>query len=224
MMNTDNENLEKWIAVLDKKPDVNDFINKSLSNPETIPVLLEIMKMEKGTVRYYSEKIVRRISELNPLLLYPYFKDIADLINSSNNFIRWGAILTISNLVSIDDENKFDCLYEEYFSLINSASMITAGNVIEGAWKIVLKHPRYEEDITGRFLKVTENTYINKGEPSPECGNIIIGKVIDSFDKYYHLSNSKGRMIDFAASQINNSRKSVARKAAGFLEKHTKEG
>jgi len=31
-------------------------------------------------------------------------------------------------------------------------------------------------------------------------------------------------MIDFAGNQIDNSRKSVARKAAGFIKKHTDEG
>jgi len=84
-MYKDDRNLDKWIAVLNKEPDVNDFINTSLSNPETISVLLEIINLDKGTERYYSGKIVRRISEVNPLLLYPYFNNIAQLMKSTNN-------------------------------------------------------------------------------------------------------------------------------------------
>jgi len=216
-------NLDQWISLLDKKPDINDFIKKTQINPETIPILHEITDMDNGTARYYSEKIIRRISEMNPLLQYPYFSDIANMIKCENSFIRWGAIITISNLVSADDANKFDEIYEEYFSLINSASMITAGNVIGCSWKIVLKYPLYEEDITNRLLKVVDYIYFNKGKPSPECRNIIIGKVLDSFEKYFKMSGSKSRMIDFAESQTENTRKTVARKAADFFEKHSQE-
>jgi hypothetical protein len=42
-------------------------------------------------------------------------------------------------LVGVDEENRFEPLFEEYFSFLNSDSMITAGNVASNAWKFVMK-------------------------------------------------------------------------------------
>jgi len=137
-METNNSELDQWIATLEKKPEVKAFLNKVISEPEIIPILIEIIKINKGSVKFYCEKIIRMVSERKSSLVYPYFNDIAQLIESSNNFIKWGAIITLSNIVSEDVGSKFEDVYERYFSMFNSDSMITAGNAVRNAWKIVL--------------------------------------------------------------------------------------
>ncbi len=111
--------------------------------------------------------------------MYPYFDEAANLIHDSNSFIKWGAIITLSNLIAVDDDDRFATIYEKYFDLIDSESMITAANVIGNAWKIIKKNPIHENDITRRMLRVSENTYLNKGLPSAECKNVLIGHVVD---------------------------------------------
>ena len=100
--------------------------------------------------------------------------------------------------------------------------MITASNVIGNAWKFVQALPEKEKDITACLLKVMENTYINKGESSPECKNIVIGNVIECFNKYFGFSGNQDKMLEFAGSQTSNNRKSTAKKAAEFLKRHSK--
>lgn len=128
----------------------------------------------------------------------------------------------MSNLVPIDKDSRFGSVYDDYFDFINDPQMITAGNIIGNAWKIILANPDYEEDITKRLLAVTGITYLNNGEPSPECNNIICGHCIDCFDRYFEKSRFKEDIIQFVRSQLNNPRKSVSKKAEKFLEKNTK--
>ena len=44
--------------------------------------------------------------------------------------------------------------------------------------------------------------------------------ILDCFDRYFDLSHSREAMLRFAHTQLDSSRKSVAKKAARFLQKH----
>jgi hypothetical protein len=182
------------------------------------------MRTDKSSVKFFCEKLIRLLSAENPELVYPYFADLAALLDSPNNILKWGAIITLANLASVDREHKFAAIYEKYFSLLNDSSMITAGNVAGSAWKIVLINPGYEQDITRRLLAVRNNVYLNKGQPSPECKNIMCGHVLDCFEKYYPMSREKDKIREFAAGLRNNPRPAVAKRAAAFLKKYSQDG
>jgi hypothetical protein len=216
----DKNEADSLLAAIKEKQEFGTIVNSVESNPELIGVLLKIIKEDKGSTKFYCDKVIQKISETNPSLVYPYFNEISPLLDSTNNFIKWGATRTISNLIAVDKDKKFDRIYDHYFGMIDSDSMITASNVVGNAWKFVLALPEKEWDITSRLLKVTENTYLNKGELSPECKNIVIGHVIECFDKYYGVSGNQDKMLEFALGQTNNDRKSTAKKALEFIKKH----
>ncbi|MHB1485890.1 MAG: hypothetical protein ACYCYI_14705 [Saccharofermentanales bacterium] len=203
-----------------KKLDIDRFTDSVIENSDMIPVLIEIMNTDKGTAKFYCDKIIRNISEKDPKLIYPYFDDLFKMIRSDNSFIKWGAIITISNLISVDDENKFNGFFREYFSLLETGSMVAAANVICNAWKILKYKPYYENEITGKLLGIDTYTYLYKGEPSCECKNILIGHVLDCFDKYFDISENKTKMLEFASRHIHNERSSVSKKAENFLKKN----
>lgn len=217
LSSTGNEEMESFI----QNKDLEGLVEVLQKEPVHIKDLIEKIKTDKGSGKFFLEKSIRLLSEKEPRLVYPYFSEIAKLIQSPNNFIKWGAIITISNLIEVDEKNQFEPFFEKYFSLINDDSMITAGNVAGNAWKFIVKNPKWDREITERLLMVKDNTYLYKGEPSPECKNIMKGHVLGCFDKYYEISGLQEKMIAFAESEVSNSRKSVARRAQAFLKKHT---
>ena len=166
-----SELMEKLI----KNKDLEGMVEVLKEEPRRIKGLIEKINTDKGSGKFFPEKSIRLLSEREPSLIYPYFSEIAELIQSPNNFIKWGAMITMSNLIAVDEENRFEPLFEGYFSLLNSDSMITAGNVASNAWKFAMQNPIWESEITERLLKVKGNTYLYKGEPSPECKNIMLG-------------------------------------------------
>lgn len=191
-------------------------------DPIGIPALLEIMETDKGTKKFACAKVIRSISENEPSRLYPYFDRVASFMDSTNSFIKWGAITTISNLIVVDTDQKFLKIYDKYFDFIKSDSMITAANAAGNAWKVVKKYPQYERDITRRLLEVASREYFNKGEVSPECQRILCGHVLDCFDKYYEISEEQDEIIRFAQGLTECERKAVAIKAQRFLKNHLK--
>ena len=220
-MTTERNEVQELQQSLKKMPAVYQFIADIAEKVNKFPLLFEIIRTDRGAVKYHAEKILRICSERNPQLVYPYFQVVAELLASPNSFLRWEAINILANLAAVDDEQRFYAIYDQFFEQLNTDSMIAASNVIENAWKIVRRFPEREPDITQRLLAVENNTYLNKGKTSPECKNIVLGNVIDSFSRYYPNSQCQQQMIDFAHRQLDNSRRTVARRADTFLKQVT---
>ena len=150
----------------------------------------------------------------------PYFDKIVFLLESDNNILKWGAIIILSNLASVDTENKFEKIFKKYFAPIKGKQMITASNIVKNAWKIALAKPFLVERITREILKAERTEYENKGELSPECNRIVCGHAIDSFSRYYEKIKNKKPVKDFIKRQIDNPRSAVAKKAEKFAMKY----
>jgi len=207
------------ICQIKKKKDVNKISARVIKNPVIIKELVEQLKIEKSSLKFSYEKILRLISEKTPQLIYPYFDDYVKLLDSENNFLKWGAVLTIANLTSVDSENKFDKIFRKYYLPIEGPAMITAANIISSSWRIVSAKPYLTENITKEILKVQRAEYIHKGKLSLECKNVVCGHAIDSFAMFYNKIENKKPVRDFTKQQLNNSREAVKKKAEKFIKK-----
>lgn len=204
---------------LKDKNEYESLISDALRDPSIVLDLLEIINKEKGSIKFSASKILRLISESYPEVVYPHFDEIKKLLYSENSFIKWDGISIISNLVKVDQDLKFDLIFDSYFDLISCHHMITAGNVVGSAWKIIKAKPEIEPEITRRILEIPDIIYYNEGEPSPECNNILCGHAIDCFEKYFDESDCKEEIIEFVKNQLNNPRKAVVKRAEKFLKK-----
>jgi len=211
---------EELINILNTKPDLDLFANEFMDAENLLPLLLTIVGTETSSIKYACTKVIRIISEKKPESIYPYFEEIVFWLHQPNSFIKWDAGRILANLAAVDREDKFSGIYGDYFAQIRDPQMITAANVIGAAWKIVLARPEWESDITGRLLEVPGITYLHEGEPSPECNDIACGHVIACFEQYFDKSKNQAAMIRFAEDQTNSSRKSVAKSAEKFLQRH----
>ena len=191
-----------------------------IGTPDSIPQLLEGLNYKKGSIKLGCEKLLRLISERQPELIYPYFETFEKMLDSDNNLFKWGAIITISNLVSVDSEGKFEKIFSKYYAPITEKTMISASNIIKNSWKIALAKPELAEKISKEILKAEKTKYENKGKISPECNNIVCGHAIDSFGKFFEIINNRKPVVDFIKRQTHNPRNSVARKAEKLLMKY----
>jgi hypothetical protein len=203
-----------------KGADIDAIIERVIKKPQEIAELVEALKVEKRAFKFNYEKVLRGVSEKRPELVYPYFDLFQDLLDSDNSFLKWGAILTIGNLATVDDEKKFGAIFDKYYVPIPGPAMITAANIIGSSAKIALAKPELTESITREILKVEKAKYERKGKPSLECRNVAIGQAIDSFEKFFEQIDDKKAVIEFVKRQLKNTRKPVAKKAEQFIHKH----
>ena len=197
--------------------EAEDLADKVSRNPDLLPEILDGVSSAEARLRFNSAKILRIISEKQPKILYSKIEFFVDLLDSENNILKWIAIDIIGNLASVDSENKFNRIFRKFYDLLSDESMITAGHVIDNSGKIAVAKPYLQDRITEKLLKVEKIEY-----KTSECRNILLGKVISSFDKYIDQFDNKKKMISLVRRQLKNSRKATRAKAEKFLNNQSK--
>jgi hypothetical protein len=213
-----NKNILDLLAV--KGADLGGLADQIIKDRASIPILIKALKVEKSSKKFAYEKVLRFVSAKQPALIYPYFDFFGSLLDHENNFLKWGAIMTVANLTSADTEKKFEAIFQKYFAPIKGPVMITAANIIAGSAMIARSKPALAGEIVREILKVEKANFLIKESPSPECRNVAIGHAIDAFDKLYDQIDNKAEVIGFVKRQLNNTRKQVVQRAEKFLHKH----
>lgn len=200
-----------------KKLTKEELVKKIKNNFSLLPEIISGVSSKKASIRYGCSNALTVISEDNPEELYPYMDFFVKLLDSDYRILRWAALVIIANLSKVDTKNKFETIFDKYFSFLKDEYMVTVANVVGNSGKIALAKPHLTQKITDELLKV------EKLKTSPhltdECRNVIIEKAVGSFDVFFDQIKDKGEVISFVKRQRNNTRESVKIKAEKFLER-----
>ncbi len=196
-----------------KKPE--ELVEKVIKKPDLINTIIEGTTSKMGKVKFGSTKVLRLLSEREPKILYPHMDFFIELLDSDNNILKWNAQDIIANLTEVDTANKFDKIFKKYYDFISDDVMITAGHVVDNSGKIAITKRHFQDKIT-EYLFTVEKTPRNQ-----ECKNILLGKAILSFGKYFDQMDEKrqDKIVSFVKRQLNNSRVATKKKAEVFLKR-----
>lgn len=197
-----------------KETDLEKTVEKVMKKPGLLSEVFEGLGSDKARIKYGCVKVLRLISEKKPEILYPRMDFFSDLLDSDNNFLKWGAIHTIANLAAADSERRFEVIFDKYFAPIPGPELIPAGNVIGGAAKIALAKPELSDRIAKEMLKVEKAKY-----KTAECRNVAMGHAIKSFDLFFDQIKDKEPVIKLIKKQLKNTRNATRKKAEKFLKK-----
>jgi len=209
-----NKLLEKLV---DKTLSKEELFKKVKKNFNLIPEIVNAMTSSKAAIRYGCGKVLMDLSEENPEKLYPHMDFFIKLLDSKYRIITWQAMAIIANLTKVDKDNKFEEIFDKYYSFISNDYMVTVANIVGHSGKIALAKPHLIDKITEELLRI-ENI---KTTPhlTPECKRVITEQAIISFDKFFNKVKNKEKIISFAEKQLNSSRKTLKSKAGDFLNK-----
>jgi len=96
-------------------------------------------------------------SEEYPEKIYPHMDSFINLLDSEYRILKWNAIAIIANLAKVDEDKKFDAIFDKYYVLLNDAYMVTVANVVRKSSKIALAKPYLTQKITNELLKVEKS-------------------------------------------------------------------
>ena len=201
---------------LNQKEDCSkDVAEKAVKNPQLIHVLLNLVSSDVTRVKFRSIKALKIVSEKNPEMLYPHVDFFIELLDNDNKVIMWNAMDIIANLSGVDSQERIKGIFEKFYGFLYDESMITAGHVVDNSWKIAKAKPKYQNKITNKLLELEE---IPRDD---ECLNILLGKAILSFDKYFDEIQDKKEVISLVERQLTNPRNATKVKAEKFLKRHS---
>lgn len=215
---------EAFISMLREKRELSFYIALVQKEPDILPLLFDLLEQEKSAVKYLCEKIVRRLSEQSPEALYPYFSRMAALLGSTNNFIKWGFILSVANMISIICAEECQGVEEKYLSFYSAKDIPAFGNAVKSLPKILNAFPELERQTVPKLLGVDGHVFYHKGEPSQDCLNVAKEHIIDCFFQIYKTSAYQGEMLQFAENSLQNPRAGVRSRAKRFLKEYKSKG
>lgn len=163
--------------------------------------------------RYACSKEMILLSASDPASLYPEFATIAGLLDGTSNVLVWNALLAIGNLARVDAAHKVDALLPKIVAMACRSDLVTSSNAIKALGVIGAARLELAEEITAALLSVELVDYTNKGHPSPECGNVAIGHVLNALDRLRPGVRAAQAVADFISRQLKNPRPAVARHA-----------
>lgn len=201
------------IELNDKKADVKQIAEKAVTDKELLSELLQGLKSKNETVRYNCSKILMLTSREHGEILYPAWDYLVEFLHSENSYQKMSAVNLLANLVKVDKENKFKCIFKDYFNLLDDKSMILSVYIASNSGQIVLAKPELEERITKMLLNIDKTHHTESRKELIKAG------AIESFSQYFAVSSDKAGILDFVSAQQNNTSLKTTKLARAFLKK-----
>lgn len=195
----------------------DDLAERVEANLDLLPAIFEGVSSKNPRIRYGCTKILNIISQDRPEQLYPKWDFFAKLLDSDKKILKWNALITLANLASVDSENRFEKIFEEYYERMNDGVLVTAANVVGNSGKIAKAKPHLTERITSKLLRVEELS--TTSHLTEECKNILTGKAILAFGEFFDQIKRKDDVILFVRRQLGNTRNATRKKAEEFLQR-----
>lgn len=194
-----------------------ELLRKVKQDFNLLPEILKGVSSSKAAIRYSCAKILMDLSEARPEKLYPYMDYFINLLESKYRILTWNAMAIIANLAKVDEDNKFDVIFDKYYSFLNDAYMVTVANVVGNSAKIALAKPYLTQKITNELLKV-ENISTTP-HLTEECKRVIAEHAIKSFALFFDKIEQKEKVISFIERHLYSPRKTLRKAADEFLTK-----
>ena len=182
-----------------------------------LPMLLNGVSSQKATIRYGCAKILLDLSADYPAKLYPHMDTFVALLGGKYRILTWNAMAILANLAQVDKKQKFEAIFDRYYSYLNDQYLVTVANVVGNSGKIALAKPHLIPKITENLLKV-ENLSVTP-HLTDECKRVIAQAAIKSFDVFFDQVVQKEKVLAFVERQLNTSRRSLRIQAESFLKK-----
>ncbi|MFX1380303.1 MAG: hypothetical protein ACFFA4_14540 [Promethearchaeota archaeon] len=204
------------ITKKDAEIQAEKIVRRVLDEKNYLPKLLEGIKAKEDSIRYPNAIALEILSKENPEIIYPEWEIFVELLKSKNAYHKSIAISTISNLSIIDEQNKFEEIFKEFFKLIDDKSVIVTRKLAIYAGKIAKAKPLLRSKITTILLSI-DNT-----QHSPSRKDLIKGDIIESLSEYFKNIRNKIEIIKFVKNQLKSSSPSTVKKAKEFLSRWEK--
>ncbi|WP_294908859.1 hypothetical protein [uncultured Ruminococcus sp.] len=168
--------LERIYFELKKREDDEYYIELAQKDVLFIPVITDIMLNNSNSIGVWAQMLLEKISEINPLIVYPYIGYISEIIDRKTIFNSWSVWKIITNLLVCDYQNYWDNLKSKYYDSLKSERIAEFSIACECACKIISAKPEEEKLIT-EILKNMDNRnfYINENL-SPKSSEVAKNK------------------------------------------------
>ena len=199
-----------------KDVDVDKFVHLALSDDRARDEIVKQMVTHPHIMVYYHcYYVVDKASRQRPDLFYPYWPEIAALLQHPNSYHRDFALTVIANLTQVDQDDRFAGIYDDYFAHVNDDKFMTGQCCIQNSVKIFRHKPELRERILALLLDMDRCcTYTEKQKA------VLRADILDVLDEVYAEVQDKPEVNAFIENSISSLSPKTRRKAKDFVKKY----
>jgi len=124
-------------------------------------VITHLTTNDKINVYYHSYLILLSATKEFPIVFYPYWSEIEQLLFHENSYHRKYASDIIANLICVDTEDRFLSIFDAYYQQLDDEKISNKSNCIVNSIKIVKHKPKVSKKVILKIiysLQFSENT------------------------------------------------------------------
>ena len=195
-----------------KDLDVEKLASDAVSNGKLLKILMNEIQSKNNTVRANAFNTLMILSEDNGELLYPHWDHFQEMLKSSNNYHKYIAVYLLASLTSVDIENRFKNVFDDYYKILEGEKLMTASHVVLNSSRIVSNKPELKSKIIEKLLNTDE---LHKGKQK----ELIKAYVIDAFENIDLEEEDMERIDNFVKLQLDSSSPKTRNAARRYLDR-----
>ncbi|MCY3410686.1 MAG: hypothetical protein INQ03_03515 [Candidatus Heimdallarchaeota archaeon] len=177
-----------------------------------LPIVLEGIAQDKKKLQSGCSEILSIVSEVKPEVIYPYVDTFIRNLNSERPVLRWEAVCTLGNLISVDNENKIIPHLSKIIENLTSDSIVLKLHSFRAMIKIAIEKKEVRDKIVNVSLDHRE--YFE--------GNTV-GFLFEEFAKLAHLDGyNRDAVIALLEEYLDSNEKILARKSKKAFKEFSK--
>lgn len=198
-----------------KDADIAAIVQRALQDERVLQALLDGISPErkKDAIRNNSHKALMRLAEDAPQMLFPRWDTFVRMLGSDNKFSVACAVHLIAALAEVDEEGRFEAIFDTYYALLDDESVMVAGHVAGLSGGIAVAKPGLQRRITRRLLGVGA-THFEQGHK-----DLVKSYVIESFDAYFAEAEDREEIVAFVRRQLDCESPKTRKMARQMLKK-----
>lgn len=198
---------------LDRKNiDVEALAKDALNDEVLFHELLRGVRSKDDTIRQNSFKCLQIIAEENPHSLYPQWDYFQEMLSSRNSYHKYIAIYILASLTSVDVDNRFEGIFDEYYGILAGDKAMTASHVALNSSIIIRNKPELESRIVDILMSIDD---IHQGKQK----ELIKAYAIESLMKIYPDVSDPQKIEEFVRTQLDSKSPKTRNMAQCFLDR-----
>jgi hypothetical protein len=157
------------------------------------------------------------LTEMRPERLYTrYWDDIAAMLDGPGVDAKFVAIYLLAGMAAADTEDRFEDIFNKYFSLLDDNTLIAPMHVALSAAVIFKAKPDLRQDIVKLLVS------IDRTHHTPARKALIAANAMLSVDKCFDDIEDKAAVLDFARFYLDAPSPKARKAAKEFLKRREK--
>lgn len=196
-----------------KDVDVESLAREALEDEDLLSELVAGLSAKEERVGHNCLRALLLLAEENPLVLYPYWDIFVELLRSENTYFKLRGANLIAAIISVDSEDRFQEIFDEYYALLDGKSVIAACYVAGNSGRIANAKPQLRAEITARLLSIDDTHH------PPERRDLIKGHAVEALGEYFEDSGDRSKILEFVRAQLESESPRTRKKAREFLKR-----